>query len=371
MVIDVVLTYVEGHGGIEQLVTKIAQNLNKRGHQVRIFFAYFPEHIEWLGSLPEKHFFGLKLLQKKNQVNIKEFAAGYVEKLREVGLPAICIGIEPFICAVCYEALYQEIGVQIPIISWLTNRITTYQNPTDLKYATGHFTSSYFMKQDIREHAIHSPIDYVGAPVSIQGVPYIERPDKRLELVYVGRLVNKQKHIDELIKQLAKIEKEWQLTIIGDGEDRGVLELLSMELHIEDKIIWKSWQKQPWQSVEKASLLLLADEETVFSLAGLEALVRGIPVLAIYNKGLEEIIHSGENGWLVDKKSDEDFIEYIDAIIEGRLSLPDSKVCRESVKQYEEEMVCDQLERLLYEARARLTWAQLYEHMEHLWMKPF
>lgn len=369
MVIDIVLTYLEGHGGVESLVTTVAQNLSRRGHKVRVLFAYFPEHIEWLGSLPEKHFFGLKFLHKKEDATIEDFAKGYAEKLREIGLPEICIGIQPFTCAICYEAVYQEIGIRIPIISWLYQSTCFYDHPDALKYATDHIILSRSMEQDIRNYTVYAPIYYTGVPIKIKDTACISRPDKELALLYVGRLVNAEKHVDKILRSLAKLDGAWSLTIIGDGVDRGALDELSIELGIEEKIRWTGWQSEPWQQIKSASLLLLASENTSSILSAIEALARGIPVLTTHNEKVDELIHSGENGWFMNMEEDQCLITYIQDILEGRLQLPDGKKCRTSVMSFEEEKVCSQIEKILYEARARLTWNQLYEHMGHLWGK--
>ena len=370
MVIDIVLHYVEGHGGSEELVKIIAKNLTKRGHRVRVLFAYFPEHIEWLGSLPEKHFFGLKLLQKKDTVEIKDFVKGYAEKLREIGLPDICIGAQqPFTCQICYEALYQEIGVRIPIISWLHAPTYAYCDSSTLKYATDHLAISHFMEQDIKSYIVHTPIYYVGIPLPLAGVNEIPRSEEGLQLLYVGHLVNTEKRIDQLLKALATVDGQWRLTVIGEGIDKEMLEELSEELKISDKVVWKGWQKQPWEQVKAVSLVLLGADCSAFSLVAAEALARGIPVLAPHCEGTNEIIHQGENGWFFDLENDKSLTDYITQLLDGKLKLPESQKCKESIKTFDEEVICKQIEKILYETRARLTWNQLYEHMGPLWGK--
>ena len=47
ILIDIVLIYAIGRGGLENVISKVYKGLVKKGHRVRVFQAYRPEYIEW------------------------------------------------------------------------------------------------------------------------------------------------------------------------------------------------------------------------------------------------------------------------------------------------------------------------------------
>ena len=74
---------------------------------------------------------------------------------------------------------------------------------------------------------------------------------------------------------------------------------MSVFLQIADKITWQGWQEEPWEQVKEASLLLVPSNSTSGERIAIEALARGIPVLAMESKGMDEIVQYGHNGWMI------------------------------------------------------------------------
>ncbi|MDM3598793.1 glycosyltransferase, partial [Proteus mirabilis] len=60
-----------------------------------------------------------------------------------------------------------------------------------------------------------------------------------------------QKYINELFYALSKMNGDWTLDIVGDGEDTDFLKNLALELDIEAKINWHGCLKYVWKYIKE------------------------------------------------------------------------------------------------------------------------
>lgn len=135
----------------------------------------------------------------------------------------------------------------------------------------------------------------------IQPVPYRER---RNVIISVARL-EKQKNHDLLIRAFARIANEFpefELHIFGEGSQRESLQNLIQDLNLEDRVFLKGAVSGAIQKNKDAKLFVMSSNFEGFPNALAEALVYGIPSISTdFDTGVaSELIHEGENGWLVD-----------------------------------------------------------------------
>ena len=140
---------------------------------------------------------------------------------------------------------------------------------------------------------------------------------KRKEIVYVGRLDYTQKRVSRVIETWAQLEQhfpEWQLTIVGDGEERGNIEHMVRDLKLE-KVNFEGFQS-PRSYYERASILMLTSEFEGFPLVLAECMSFGVvPVVYGSYSAVYDIIEDGVDGVIV-QKTDEGFNA---AIMAGRI----------------------------------------------------
>ena len=160
----------------------------------------------------------------------------------------------------------------------------------------------------------------------------IKKKHNKFNILVAGRLTY-QKGFDLLIEELAKLKNiEFHLIILGDGEDKENLIVLSNRYNLADKIQFKGNVENPYAYMKAADLFILSSRFEGFPNVVLEALVCGTPVLA--NNclgGINEIIKPGINGEIFsfDKL---DFQEKLEIIINS--DFDSEKIIADTKKRY-------------------------------------
>jgi len=123
--------------------------------------------------------------------------------------------------------------------------------------------------------------------------------DKAL-LLYVGR-VDREKCLDTIVHALAQLGRtDLQLAIVGKGRYLNELAQLCQRLGLAQQVIFTGF-------VPDADLPLLLNSADAFvmpshaelqSIATLEAMASGLPILAANARALPELVEAGSNGWL-------------------------------------------------------------------------
>jgi len=188
---------------------------------------------------------------------------------------------------------------------------------------------------DVPMEAISNGIDLVrfqpGTP-SPELLKKYDLPTDRPIITYVGRL-DAEKHLWVLIKAFARVLKSHKahLLIVGDGTDRLNLRDLAHELDVMDHISFAGL-------VSEEDKVALHQVGTVFampspmelqSIATLEAMASGQPIVAVDAGALRELCQDKRNGFLCDRDDDKQFAEGLLELI----SKPElrAKMSRESL----------------------------------------
>lgn len=146
------------------------------------------------------------------------------------------------------------------------------------------------------------------------------------QIFYCGRL-DIEKGVDCLIKAFAIASADATgavLRIAGRGAERGRLESLARELGVEPKIAFLGWLEPDAIERELSSAWLLVAPSLwaePLGLVALEAIVRGVPVLASASGGFAETVEEGVTGMLVPNGNVAAFAQRIrDVVSRGRFS---------------------------------------------------
>lgn len=345
MVVDIVLTYLQGRGGLEDVITKVSNGLKNKGHRVRIFLTCEPEYKEWLETVEEVYLYD----ENTNLNNMKDVIEGYQTKLKELGPPNVVMATHaPALSYVCNKALECYTNSRPNIISWIHGSPSYYGNENLLNYSDIHFAISNNIEESIKSITNNeSNIYNIGNPVNLDEFKLKSQSLEKLRFVYIGRLENYQKRIDVLFKALSLLNCEWDLYVVGDGADEVELKKLAKKLNIDNNIQWLGWQENPWDKIDNITALILPSDEEAFGLVLVEALGRGIPVIASDCDGPIEIIKNDENGWLFERGNYKQLYKIIRDIQYGDKVIPTAEKCIESIQRFNEEAVIDRIEELL------------------------
>lgn len=110
--------------------------------------------------------------------------------------------------------------------------------------------------------------------------------------------------LDVLLRAVPEITRaipQLKVLLVGDGEERRALEALARELGIESSVVFCGNQprERMAQFLRLAELAVLPSRMEAVSLAGLEALAVGLPVVGARVGGIPEFVRDGDNGVLV------------------------------------------------------------------------
>jgi len=139
----------------------------------------------------------------------------------------------------------------------------------------------------------------IANPNTYEDIPFI--PKKEKELLYVGRLDNRSKKVNRLLKVWKKIHKDfpdWTLSIVGDGPDREILE----EYVKKKKLPRLSFcgYSDPRHFYSRASIICMTSDYEGFPMVLTEAMQFGcVPIAYESFEAIKDVIIDGVTGVLV------------------------------------------------------------------------
>lgn len=123
------------------------------------------------------------------------------------------------------------------------------------------------------------------------------RTEKRV--VFVGRLTL-EKQIDVILRAVARLGADVKLDLVGGGDQRKNLERLTHELGIADRVVFhgRVSDQQLRAVLTNGSVFTIASIAELQSIATLEAMASGLPILAADAMALPHLVDVGKNGYL-------------------------------------------------------------------------
>lgn len=141
------------------------------------------------------------------------------------------------------------------------------------------------------------------------------------QTVVVGtsaRLI-RQKGVQYLIKAASKLIKQFadlRFVIVGDGPEKANLEAEAGRLGVYDKFVFTGYRTDMPDLLGAMDVFVQPSLEEGFSIAALEAMAAGKPVVASAVDGIPEVVTGGETGILVPPGDDEALSQAIGGLIQ-------------------------------------------------------
>ncbi|MBQ6352127.1 MAG: glycosyltransferase family 4 protein [Lentisphaeria bacterium] len=146
-----------------------------------------------------------------------------------------------------------------------------------------------------------------------------ERPENTPpRLLFTGQLI-RGKGVDQLLRALPLLHRDYRLAIAGEGNQRPELERLANRLGVADKVSFLGWVAEPEALCAASDIAVLPFFwQEPFGLVGPEALARGVPVVAFRQGGVDEWLVDGENGLAVPPRDITRFAAAVDRLLADR-----------------------------------------------------
>ena len=176
-----------------------------------------------------------------------------------------------------------------------------YQSKISFVLAIGHLGVKWFRMCGYPEDKIYPWIYTVESPshVDYSNDSKENRRSTTVDLTFIGRLI-KLKGIDILLRALSGLKHfDWNLKIVGDGQERQNLENLSNNLGLSERVDFLGTLENEEAAnvlIENDLLILPSSRKEGWGAVVNEALMRGVPVVCSSFCGAADLLKEPERG---------------------------------------------------------------------------
>lgn len=126
-------------------------------------------------------------------------------------------------------------------------------------------------------------------------------PRTQNRALFVGRLTG-EKHVEVILKAISIIDPKLdvQFDVVGGGDQRKSLEQVARDLGIAHRVVFhgRVSDEDLRALYSQASVFTIASVAELQSIATMEAMASGLPIVGADAMALPHLIHDGENGYL-------------------------------------------------------------------------
>lgn len=184
------------------------------------------------------------------------------------------------------------------------------------------------------KHGLRAPAGVISNGIDLQKFSPGERneeilrrynlPTDRPVALHVNRL-SEEKRVNILLDAVAKMRFKAHIALAGSGPAEADLRKQVERLHIGNRVSFLGFVNDDDLLAlrRSANLFVIASEADLQSLATMEAMACGLPVIAANSYALPELVHNGENGYLFQPGNSDELAHHLDTM------LADPLLCRQ------------------------------------------
>lgn len=174
-------------------------------------------------------------------------------------------------------------------------------------------------------------------------------PKEAFVVLSVGEL-NKNKNHEVIIRAIAKIDNpDIHYIVCGEGPLKRYLIDLSEDLGIKNRVHLLGFRKDIAEICKVSDLFTFPSYREGLSVALMEAMANGLPVVCSNIRGNSDLIEDGKGGYLVEPSDVEGFAKYIKELIEdSRLKSELGGFNLEKIEHYSIENVLCEMEEIYF-----------------------
>ena len=124
-----------------------------------------------------------------------------------------------------------------------------------------------------------------------------------IKILSVTRLENEKNilQIPEIVKELEKLDLQFQWTIYGDGSLKNALLEKIEQYNIKSSLFVKNASEDIQSSYSDYNVYISVSRIETFGLSILEAMAKGLAVILLPNEGSMDFIENGENAFVIEQ----------------------------------------------------------------------
>ena len=167
--------------------------------------------------------------------------------------------------------------------------------------------------------------------------PIADISEKKILIGNIGRLSEEKGQIYFIlsIPEIIKRHPDALFLIIGDGDDKEKLKEVALTIGVYKYIRFLGYREDIINIISQLDIVVLTSLTEGLPLTPIEAFSQGTPMVATRVGGTVEIVHDGENGYLVKPKSVLEIAERINKLIEDNATY--IRFSENAKKTYEKE----------------------------------
>ena len=279
----------KGLGGAEGYFIALCESLCEDGHSVQAICQPDFRGLQRLRRIP-----GLQIDLVRLRIRLDPFARRRLRKLLAEFNPAV---VHTHLARASHLGAAAAASLGIPVMCKLHNYVKLkYYRHVDCFNATTLAQCDYLLDQGMDATAVVQIPNFSRQPA----VNAARAPDTNAPLIVsYGRMVHK-KGFDLLIQAFAELHQAYpgaRLLIGGDGPERQNLQALVETLGLADAVSFPGWVEDTAGFLDQADLFVLPSRDEPFGIVVLEAMARGLPLVATRSHGPREILDDTQ-AWL-------------------------------------------------------------------------
>jgi len=208
------------------------------------------------------------------------------------------------------------------------------------------------------EHGLHAPAGVISNGIDLKKFTPGERSDHILQkynlpldrpiALHVNRLSD-EKRVDVLLDAAAKMTSNGFIALVGSGHAEAELREQAERLKLSNRVAFLGYVRDTdLLALRRSSeVFVIPSEADLQSLATMEAMACGLPVIAANSYALPELAHHGENGYVFQPGNSDELARYLDELLaDAALRAKMSEKSLEIIAKHDRVLVLDQWESL-------------------------
>lgn len=336
LLVEIVIPQLAEKGGLDRILNDFAEYVSqKEDFELRFVQLVDTGLVWWNDACPIVNL--CKASENPSFMDTAVAYANYLESLEETPDVILATGW-PVTITIVREAL-KRTGLRIPLVGYPHMTLqegeeTGVGGPSCLNEADVIFAISKQVEDEITNSGISVPTLRVNNGIAFpdESLPQ-DNTLKEKRLLYIGRMVD-GKNLEMVFRAMSCTKNIWTLRIVGQGELEKTKKCADT-YGVLNRVEFAGFLQNPYADAQEVDFVIMPSNYEGFCLVIPEALARGIPVISTPVGCATEVIHPGENGYLVNINDSAMLAQVLDYIADGRLPIPDAAACRESVMNFE------------------------------------